>query len=87
MALDDQFHVAVIIDKLPPLRKDFKNALRHKTKEFSLESLIMHLKIEEEVRKSDQNEEVNSISRKKSIVVLKLDLKPKENKMKCRSNE
>ncbi|KAA0044986.1 uncharacterized protein E6C27_scaffold74G002950 [Cucumis melo var. makuwa] len=34
MPLDDQFQVAVIIDKLPPLWKDFKNTLRHKTKDF-----------------------------------------------------
>ncbi|KAA0055482.1 uncharacterized protein E5676_scaffold314G00550 [Cucumis melo var. makuwa] len=48
MPLDDQFQVAVIIDKLPPLWKDFKNTLRHKTKEFSLKSLITRLRIEKE---------------------------------------
>ncbi|KAA0060458.1 uncharacterized protein E5676_scaffold119G00440 [Cucumis melo var. makuwa] len=53
MPLDDQFQVVVIIDKLPPLWKDFKNTLRHKTKEFSLESLITRLRIEEEARKHD----------------------------------
>lgn len=50
MRHDDQFQVVVIIDKLPPLWKDFKNTLRHKTNELSLESLIKHLRIEEEVR-------------------------------------
>ncbi|KAA0045055.1 uncharacterized protein E5676_scaffold78209G00640 [Cucumis melo var. makuwa] len=40
MPLVDQFQVAVIIDKLPLLWKDFKNTLRHKTKEFSLKILI-----------------------------------------------
>ncbi|KAA0035179.1 uncharacterized protein E6C27_scaffold57G002810 [Cucumis melo var. makuwa] len=87
MRLDDQFQVAVIIDKLPPLWKDFKNTLRHKTQEFSLESLIMRLRIKKEARKHDQKEEVNVIHRKKSIVVLKLDLKFKENKMKHGSNK
>ncbi|KAA0050358.1 uncharacterized protein E5676_scaffold293G00700 [Cucumis melo var. makuwa] len=48
MPLDDQFQVAVIIDKLPSLWKDFKNTLRHKTKVFSLESLITRLRIEVE---------------------------------------
>jgi hypothetical protein len=43
MPLDDQFQIAVIIDKLPPRWKDFKNQLRHKTKEFSIESLITRL--------------------------------------------
>ncbi|TYK21962.1 uncharacterized protein E5676_scaffold543G00080 [Cucumis melo var. makuwa] len=87
MRLDDQFQVAVIIDKLPPLWKDFKNTLRHKTQEFSLENLIMRLRIEKEARKHDQKEEVNVIPRKKTIVVLKLDLKLKENKMKHGSNK
>ncbi|XP_038887196.1 uncharacterized protein LOC120077383 [Benincasa hispida] len=53
MLIDEQFQVLVIIDKLFPLWKDFKNTLRHKTKEFSLESLITQLRIEEEVRKQD----------------------------------
>ncbi|XP_050945529.1 uncharacterized protein LOC127150877 [Cucumis melo] len=65
MPLDDQFQVAVIIDKLPQLWKDFKNTLRHKTKEFSLESLITRLRIEEKARKHDKKEEVNAIRRKK----------------------
>ncbi|KAA0036580.1 putative Polyprotein [Cucumis melo var. makuwa] len=95
MLLDDLFQV-VIIDKLPPLRKDFKNTLRHKTKEFSLERLIMRLGIEEEVRKHDQKkearkhdqkEEVNAIPRKNPTVVLKPDLKPKGNKIKHGSNK
>ncbi|KAF1882580.1 hypothetical protein Lal_00002758, partial [Lupinus albus] len=40
MPLDEQFQVVVIIDKLPPSWKDFKNVPRHKTKEFYLKSLI-----------------------------------------------
>ena len=87
MPLHNQFQVAVIIDKLPPLWKDFKNTIRHKTKEFSLKSLITQLRIEEEARRHDQKEEGNTISRKKSNAMLKLDLKPKGNKIKCGSNK
>ena len=54
MPLDDQFQVAVIIDKLLPLWKDFKNTLGHKTMEFSLKSLITRLRIEEEARRHDK---------------------------------
>ena len=43
MNLDEQFQVVVIINKLPLSWKDFKNSLRHKTKEFSLNSLITRL--------------------------------------------
>ncbi|TYJ98000.1 hypothetical protein E5676_scaffold487G00230 [Cucumis melo var. makuwa] len=82
MPLDDQFQVTIIIDKLPLLWKDFKNTLRHKTKEFSLENLITRLKIEEEAKKRDKKKEVNAIPRKKFTAVLKSDLKPKGNKMK-----
>ncbi|GKA97760.1 retrovirus-related pol polyprotein from transposon TNT 1-94 [Tanacetum coccineum] len=79
MSLDEQFQVVVIIDKLPPSWKDFKNVLRHKTKEFSLESLITRLRIEEEARKQDQKDkdEVlpvssnNNNTNKRSTAVLK----------------
>ena len=67
--------------------KDFKNALRHKINKFSLESLTTKLRIEEEVRKNDQKEEVNAISIKKSIAILKPNLKLKGNNMKRGSNK
>ncbi|CAJ2638290.1 unnamed protein product [Trifolium pratense] len=83
MPLDEQFQIAVIIDKLPPGWKDFKNQLRHKTKEFSIESLITRLRIEEEARKQDQKEEekilVVSNNKKKFGAALKPTGKPLKN--------
>ncbi|KAH0710851.1 hypothetical protein KY284_012278 [Solanum tuberosum] len=37
---NEAFQVAAMIEKLPPLWKDFKNYLKHKRKEMSLEDLI-----------------------------------------------
>ncbi|KAM6586714.1 hypothetical protein CsatA_009319 [Cannabis sativa] len=68
MTLDEQFQVAVLIDKLPLSWKDFKSTLRHKTKEFSLESLITRLRIEEEARKQDQKDEVLGVTERYSSV-------------------
>ncbi|KAF1866367.1 hypothetical protein Lal_00024377 [Lupinus albus] len=65
------------------LWKDFKNVLRHKTKKYSLEYLITHLRIEEETRRQDQKYEVlfvSNISTKKKF--LGAVLKPNDNNFK-----
>ena len=48
MILSETFQVAAIIEKLPPTWKDFKNYLKHKRKEMSIEDLIIRLCIEED---------------------------------------
>ncbi|KAL0290604.1 UNVERIFIED_CONTAM: hypothetical protein Scaly_2665200 [Sesamum calycinum] len=52
MKLSESFQVAAMIEKLPPLWKDFKNYLKHKGKEMGLEDLIVRLRIEEDNRLS-----------------------------------
>ncbi|CAA0833318.1 Unknown protein, partial [Striga hermonthica] len=52
MTLSESFQVAAVIEKLPPGWKDFKNYLKHKRKEMSLEDLVVRLCIEEKNRKS-----------------------------------
>ena len=47
MKLSESFLVAVVIEKLPEGWKDFKNYLKHKKKETSLEDLVTRLRIEE----------------------------------------
>ena len=46
MTLSETFNVATIIEKLPPAWRDFKNYLKHKRKEMSIEDLIVRLRIE-----------------------------------------
>ncbi|KAL0288543.1 UNVERIFIED_CONTAM: Retrovirus-related Pol polyprotein from transposon TNT 1-94 [Sesamum calycinum] len=53
MKLSESFQVAAMIEKLPPLWKDFKNYLKHKRKEMKLEDLIVRLRIEEDNRLSE----------------------------------
>ena len=48
MVINESFRVAAVIEKLPPGWKDFKNYLKHKRKEMSMEDLILRLRIEED---------------------------------------
>ncbi|XP_070010365.1 uncharacterized protein [Nicotiana sylvestris] len=41
LVINEAFQVAAMIEKLPPLWKDFKNNLKHKRKEMSLKDLIV----------------------------------------------
>ena len=52
MVLSEDFQVVTVIEKLPPGWKDFKNYLKHKQKEMSVEDLIVRLRIEEDNKKS-----------------------------------
>ncbi|GJZ96716.1 pol polyprotein [Tanacetum coccineum] len=48
MTVSEAFQVVAIIEKLRPSWVDFKNYLKHKRKEMSVEDLIVHLRIEED---------------------------------------
>ncbi|KAJ0843621.1 putative RNA-directed DNA polymerase [Helianthus annuus] len=50
MVLSETFQVAAMVEKLPPAWLDFKNYLKHKRKEMSMEDLVLRLRIEEENR-------------------------------------
>ena len=68
MSLSESFQVATIIEKLPPLWKEFKNYLKHKRKEMRLEDLIVRLRIEEDNRAS-KNKAGKAIMESKANVV------------------
>jgi len=52
MLFSESFQVATIIEKLPSGWLDFKNYLKYKQKEKSLEDLILRLRIEEDNRRN-----------------------------------
>nr|GEW24522.1 hypothetical protein [Tanacetum cinerariifolium] len=55
--MDEAISVAVIIDKFPPSRKEFKHGLKNKKEELNLVQLGSHLRVEEGLRnqKLDNN--------------------------------
>uniref|UniRef100_A0A1S4CMI8 Retrovirus-related Pol polyprotein from transposon TNT 1-94 n=1 Tax=Nicotiana tabacum TaxID=4097 RepID=A0A1S4CMI8_TOBAC len=60
MVINEAFQVAAFIEKLPPLWKDFKNYLKHKRKEMTLENLIVRLRIEEDNKNAEKKSRGNS---------------------------
>nr|GEZ48498.1 hypothetical protein [Tanacetum cinerariifolium] len=57
MTLSETFQVAAIIEKLPPSWVDFKNYLKHKQKEMSVEDLVVCLRIEEDNRSNPKRKD------------------------------
>lgn len=53
MSLSKSFQVTAIIQKLPPMWKDFKNYFKYKRREMNIEELIVRLRIEEDNRNLD----------------------------------
>ena len=68
MSLSEYFQVAAIIEKLPPLWKEFKNYLKHKRKEMRLEDLIVRLRIEEDNRAFEKNAGKGFMESKANVV-------------------
>ena len=58
--MNDAFQVAAIIEKLPLLWKDFKNYLKHKRKEITVEDLTVRLRIEEDNKLAEKSSLGNS---------------------------
>ena len=68
MVLGESFQVAVVIEKLPSACKDFKNYLKHKRKEMSMEDLVVRLHIEEDNERSEKKGAHTSPKRKENFV-------------------
>ena len=68
MSLSESFQVAAIIEKFPPLWKEFKNYLKHKRKEIRLKDLIVRLRIEEDNRASEKKARMAIMESKANVV-------------------
>ncbi|KAK9052683.1 hypothetical protein SSX86_029313 [Deinandra increscens subsp. villosa] len=60
MVLGETFQVAAMIEKLPPTWVDFKNYLKHKRKEMTMEDLVVRLRIEEDNRLAQKGSQVEA---------------------------
>ncbi|KAF3630918.1 Quinone-oxidoreductase -like protein, chloroplastic [Capsicum annuum] len=60
LIVNDAFQVAAIVQKLPPLWKDFKNYLKHKRKKMTVEDLIVRLRIEKDNKAAERRSKENS---------------------------
>nr|XP_009624031.1 uncharacterized protein LOC104115154 [Nicotiana tomentosiformis] len=60
LVINETFQVAALIEKLPPLWKNFKNYLKHKRKEMLLKYLIVWLRIEEDKKAAEKKVRENS---------------------------
>ena len=68
VTLSETFQVVVFIEKLLPSWRDFKNYLKHKIKELSLEDLIVQFRIEEDNRLSEKKVGKNPEVSKANVV-------------------
>ncbi|OIT39136.1 hypothetical protein A4A49_57349, partial [Nicotiana attenuata] len=51
MSLPEKFAAGVLIEKLPDSWSDYKNNLKHKQKNFTIEEIVTHILIEDSNRK------------------------------------
>ena len=78
--LPKPFVVGYLVETLPESWKDYKNNMKHKRKQMSLEDVIIHIRIEEQNRNRDNVEKTKELSSKANVVEEKP--KPKNNKSK-----
>ena len=68
MSLSESFQVAALVEMIPPAWKDFKNYLKHKCKEMTMDELIVRLRIEKDNRKAKKRNGKNPIKSKVNVV-------------------
>ncbi|XP_075085094.1 uncharacterized protein LOC142168326 [Nicotiana tabacum] len=68
LVINEAFQAAAMIEKFPPLWRDFKNYLKHKRKEMKLKDLIVRLRIEEDNKDAKKKTRGNSTIMRANIV-------------------
>lgn len=60
LVINEAFQVVAMIKKLPHLWKDFKNYLKHKRNEMSLEDILIRWRIEKDNKAAEKRSRENS---------------------------
>ncbi|PHT27373.1 hypothetical protein CQW23_33025 [Capsicum baccatum] len=81
------FQVAAVIEKLPPMQKDFKNYLKRKCKEMTVKDLIVRLCIEEDNKAVERRSKGNSTINGAHIVEDDQNNSKKRKKVEQESNQ
>ena len=76
--LPKPFVVSYLVETLLESWKDYKNNIKHKRKQMSLENVIIHIRIEEQNQNKDNVEKAKELSSMANVVEEKL--KPKSNR-------
>ncbi|KAM0033747.1 putative RNA-directed DNA polymerase [Helianthus debilis subsp. tardiflorus] len=71
--MDESIAVSTIIDKFPPMWKDFKHTLKHQKEELSLVQLGSHIRIEESLRVQEDDKTKGKTQASSSINVVEHD--------------
>ncbi|KAK1441049.1 hypothetical protein QVD17_06885 [Tagetes erecta] len=83
LKMDESIAVSSIIDKLPPLWKDYKRTLKHQKEDLTLVQLGSHIRIEESLRAQEDDKTKGKNLASSSVNVVEHDGKPKKfNKFK-----
>ena len=78
--LPKPFVVGYLVETLPESWKDYKNNMKHKRKQMSLEDVIIHIRIEDQNQNRDNVKKAKELSSKANVVEEKP--KPKNSRSK-----
>ena len=70
--LPKPFVASYLIETLLDSCKDYKNIMEHKKKQMSLEDVIIHIKIEEQIKTRDKAKRAKELSSKANVVEKRL---------------